>query len=1529
MANKRAPFTIKGMSRDLAVSKFDSKYAYENMNIRLTSSGDNELLVLTNEKGTADTGITVSGTVLGQCIINDILVVFSKSGSTDYITKIYYNGTTLTKLVLFHGDLNFNLEHPIECISSYENEYIQKVYWTDHYNQPRVINVAVTSEYVNGDIFNFVRNIDTSNLKVEISQQATGGYFAPGTIQYYATMYNRYGQETNVFYTSPLYYTAGVNKGLSTDKYSSNAFELVFKSLDYNFEYLRVYSVLRTSKDATPQVRRVADIPVELALITNFEVQDLDEYTITFWNSDGESTIYEEPEEDDFDFYDCVKIAVKSNYQDHPTTIHYYTTTPVRVYTYHTSSASLKIVSDVQNALYREITKSLYDTGTIGDAIDPTELLYVGGEEITVGTLEQKDGVLFLGNVAKKTPYLTSSFKSTIKNGATVTVVSKPRSISEDRAYRAYYEHNSQLDSNSRDIKIFKKGEYYRLGLQFQTKNGRWSDVAWIGDYQNTSSINGQYFGSFSLSLNSTAITAIENAGFVNVRPLVVYPDINDREVICQGVVCPTVYNVKNRSRNAPYVQSSWFIRPESPFSAETFCADSSRAIPNGQVPLVPGDNLSNRYCVMSNYDLHSQNGIAYNISQFGKWAEFRHNSPIPNNNKPNSEIQCICNAPDYPTIDMDAEEQTDFDTAKEDWVEEHSDNFFIDKSIVTMHSPDVEFDDMLKNLDLSNYKFRIVGYVPIHSSYSEFNIVNDTPPSNYISNNADNPITYYDSIAPGMYHRIASAKSKSVHGWKSMLSGVYWLDEANLGDSINDSLKNTGFVVYPWHRKGALNNSRWEASSVRTSMLKSKVMSILRYSCNTVYLSSSTAIPTQVPKLFNSDDVTLTGLNYGDNRFNYFGNVDSVITLHTKKTGVNIDCDLDTIDRESNGTVRPSDLKSYGTGYPIIISDVNDTRKRSLDKEELFNGTYGKLVGFTETSSGAFNLSWVYKYDRRDSDHFSPAFGNDPIPMRYKSTPHIVVPFSNNGNDQTILPRMTNGDNQSKTLDTDNYFFWDNTLSGVRQDVINVSDNIYGYLWLAEIYNDEVINRFGGTSEEALEGNDWHTAGNEVSLFNLKSGNAIEYREGDTYYQRYDCLKTAPFADGDVNSIVDIVSFMCETRINIDGRYDNNRGLLDNTNVDKTSFNLINTAYTQDDNFVGKTFISADRKLPTSYPNIVSWTKAKSNGADVDTWTNLTLASTLELDGDRGTLNAIRRNNNDLVAFQDSGISKILYNESAPITTTTGMPLELANSNRVQGKRYISSTVGCRNKWSIATTPYGLLFVDDNIGDIYSYGEQLSNLSEKLGMHSWVLANAGNKPWNPYSYNNIVSKYDKTTGDVLFITNDTALAYSTILGVFTSFYNYERLGALGVINDKSLSVKNGKVWLNRGGDFNKFFNVSKSYSTTVIVNPDPTEDKIFNTVEFRADSFDSTGAYLPTTTFNKLYSWNEYQTGNRNLIFNNTRHGNLKKKFRIWRADIPRSIETLGRDRMRNPWLFIKLEDNRGMNIKTVIHDITVDYFE
>ena len=1496
---KQIQLKVKGMQRDLSASAFNPEYAYENKNIRIMPTDGSTLLSIINERGNKQSSIkgigdSLMGTPIGQLSVDNELVVFTAgdkyldvddisadeetigdiigeestidldSNFDDGIYKLWFSDGYLNGKKLFKGNLGFDFKYPIEAISFYENSDIKKVYWVDGINQPRVINIAAANDVINkwnNYSFDFVR---TLKLQEEVTIKrdiVSSGTFAPGVLQYVLTYFTVYGQESNIFYTSPLYYVSYNNRGASPEDKVGNSFTIVIDNIDKSFDYVRIYSIHRTSIDAIPTVKKVVDLSIP-------------------------------------SLEDNTKIS----------------------YT---------------------------DNGMSGDIIDPTELLYVGGEEVVFRTMAQKDNTLFLGDITLKRKTLDSTIKERFKwKNITFTTSNKALTPPEPRGY---YPYSNQLTMNSYQFKTFKYLEYYRFGIQAQHYTGKWSEPIWINDAQNNQHIKTTFYNAGDIQLPIAQCTLYREdfkklltLGYVRIRPVVVYPTINDREAVCQGILCPTVYNVSDRYSNSPFAQSSWFIRPNVPFDIfkAGHYAYSSDGNPIMDLFELGSTNRTSKPSIGVLASIYSRAGIISNDRIFadsttwgrftvdtinkGAWAEFRHNKPIPSNDKRNAEIQCIWNPPS-PYINKN------YNVI--DWVSENGEYYYIDQSILTFHSPDIEFDNEVRSIDTSSLKLRIVGIVPLTAFASDIDIQTSTPVNNFYKS-SELPIGFYKEsigVENNFDYQMGddTIRGDSYFGFKGLISGAFWFDEitGRKADSPNPNLQSTGFVVYPWHRNGSLNNTKFATDNYRSAMLDKKRMSNLKYSYKTEYMDSNkiwnayeendNTMRTGISGIavFDSSEITVTKipapLNSGLNDITYYGNVDKILTIS-----------------------RTGDKKD---GYPIIT-----TGQQNVD-----SNTHNLFIG---------------DYQKISSNLTSQTTGVDPVRIKYKSTPHAVLALNyTQSGEQRILPTIQDSEVRDEKEETWNinlsklsgtpgyhYLFWDKEKivdRGVYQEVIDIGikgniSNIggiqYGWLWLGELYNDNVQNRFGGQTEEAFENNQWLPCGDSVSLIDnngIKDIVTIEWTEGDTYYQRYDHLKTYPFTFEDQNAITEIVSFMCETRVNLDGRYDRNRGQLTNFAVTPTNFNLINDVYSQQNNFFNYRAVSQHRLNSDNFHNSITWTKTKTAGELIDTWTNITVASTLDLDGDKGNVRAIRRFNNNLIAFQDRGISQILYNENMQIASTEGVPIEIANSGKVNGKRYLSDKIGCTNKWSLCETSRGIYFIDDITKGIYLFNGNVDNLSNRLGFHSWINTHStGINIWNPVDFNGFVTYYDKINGDVFFISKDECLAFSEPLGQFTSFYSYEHMPYFANLENRGIALntdKGGtvyKAWLHNEGEYNMFFNKYCPFYTTVIANPDMSMDKIFNTLEFRADSWN--GSTLLNTTFDTLTTWNEYQKGTSTLNNILGRPSELKKKFRIWRANIPRD-ESNGRDRMRNPWLYIKLSMEGENTNKTILHDMVVHYFE
>ena len=359
-----------------------------------------------------------------------------------------------------------------------------------------------------------------------------------------------------------------------------------------------------------------------------------------------------------------------------------------------------------------------------------------------------------------------------------------------------------------------------------------------------------------------------------------------------------------------------------------------------------------------------------------------------------------------------------------------------------------------------------------------------------------------------------------------------------------------------------------------------------------------------------------------------------------------------------------------------------------------------------------------------------------------------------------------------------------------------------------------------------------------------------------------------------------------------------------------------------------------------------------KHDSADVDEWSHITLANTLKLDGDKGTCNAIRRMQNSLIAFQDRGISEILFNSRTQISTQDGVPIEIANSGKVDGKRYITNKYGCTNKWSIVEGKAALYFVD-NINKAFCgfNGSSIDNISSRLGFGVWFRNINDTTPWRPVEFNNLVSYYDRIHSDVYLVRNseeDPCLVYNENAGVFTSFFDYRRVLMMTDVEDKFVSYKNQHLWKQNEGLFCNFFGEQYDAWAQYRVTPEPYSDKVWTNLEYRTDfycildgngnaiasegEFTSDEYYQPNETYDYMRFWDEYQTTA------DEEHYDFKpeKKFRLWRLQIPRAVKNgknrFGLDRIRNPWLnlfFKKRYDDTNNTDLMQIHDITVIYYE
>tara|TARA_R100001510_G_C7656232_1_gene216053 strand:+ start:260 stop:4633 length:4374 start_codon:yes stop_codon:yes gene_type:complete len=153
--------TYTGLNKDVAFDSIEPKFYIDALDIRITTTVGESQGAFSNMKGNklsfvipkqgSFNSVTWNATgipeVIGYGTIREtiILYVADDSGNNGWIYQINYDPATKIPsapiLLYFNSSLNFKKEFPIESMGRFENEQIQRIYWTDYNNFFRSLNI--------------------------------------------------------------------------------------------------------------------------------------------------------------------------------------------------------------------------------------------------------------------------------------------------------------------------------------------------------------------------------------------------------------------------------------------------------------------------------------------------------------------------------------------------------------------------------------------------------------------------------------------------------------------------------------------------------------------------------------------------------------------------------------------------------------------------------------------------------------------------------------------------------------------------------------------------------------------------------------------------------------------------------------------------------------------------------------------------------------------------------------------------------------------------------------------------------------------------------------------------------------------------------------------------------------------------------------------------------------------------------------------------------------------------------------------
>ena len=506
-----------------------------------------------------------------------------------------------------------------------------------------------------------------------------------------------------------------------------------------------------------------------------------------------------------------------------------------------------------------------------------------------------------------------------------------------------------------------------------------------------------------------------------------------------------------------------------------------------------------------------------------------------------------------------------------------------------------------------------------------------------------------------------------------------------------------------------------------------------------------------------------------------------------------------------------------------------------------------------------------------------------------------------------------------------------------------NIKDGEGDGVLIAEFVRDDYISYvggiYGGTSYEAKRNSSYVEIGQYTTIQN----DAIITSPGDTFVNYFTFTKIAKDdlqnTTQSQNIVSEIVSFLCETTIDLKNRNDLSSGPWDGRKQPRHSeYTNYNRVYSQQPILTAVSDLGAKFKRVSEFDTRISATKVKVPGEFIDSWTDLLENENMDLDGQYGPINAVVMLNDEVFCLQDTAVSMIAINPRVQIQGDDGIGLELGTGGILNDYKYLTSTIGCLNKFGVVATENTFYFVDViNRGIMAFNGGKIVRFSDLKGFHHTLLDDMNYDSLikdNPVLGNGVTIGYNPSSADVYFsfrqilpsngkrLSGDFTLGFNEAVGEFTSYYSYV---PAWYINKGSTLITSGpetnSVWQHLVGTPNSFYDKTYRSSITLQVAPKGNE-VILNSASYKLEGTNKFGKDLPTVGLTKVEVYNDYQTSGEVAL---RIRKNVFKKFRNWKVTLPREKDK--RERIRSAWGFVKfIFDNPDGN-NLVLHNISIFY--
>ncbi len=472
----------------------------------------------------------------------------------------------------------------------------------------------------------------------------------------------------------------------------------------------------------------------------------------------------------------------------------------------------------------------------------------------------------------------------------------------------------------------------------------------------------------------------------------------------------------------------------------------------------------------------------------------------------------------------------------------------------------------------------------------------------------------------------------------------------------------------------------------------------------------------------------------------------------------------------------------------------------------------------------------------------------------------------------------------------------------------------------------------YGGNDYESRKRTNYIEIGNYINLI-PNVFNELEYKcinGGDIFVSNFKFTKivktNTEVYDLQIPQFTEIVEVKLESTVDNKNRSDYSVEDWDSRFQPKyEEYQNYNKIYSQESNFFVRKDVYYNFKAVSKFENGIIASSVKTPGEAIDSWLTYLTNDIMYIDGKYGSINCLHSFKDEIYTLQDRAIASISINPRVQVQGNDGIAIQLGTGQVLDRYQYLSTMTGTLNKWSVVNSPNAFYYYDTLNKTINLVNQELSDVK---GMHSFLINNTSEdlKTDNPLIRKGVSSTYDYLNNEILFTflqeDNDFTISYNELKQQFISFYDYTPSMYIS-IGDMLLSTNSilRSLYEHGTGEYNTFYGIKYPSYIIFNLNPEPYFDCVFDNINYKSEVY-LNNIDQSDITLTDIQAYNDYQSTLLTPLVNN-RNGNLRRRFRDWNAEIPRD----GRNRIRGPWIKLKVQFNNQSNYKLILHDMIISY--